>query len=230
VATLQNTFWSTTATYASLQLDDASPANVTLYSVPAAKQVAGDLHELYVDAYTQTNSALFGHSFATYYATPTNRTDAVGPLLATPTLNTVAVSPYARMRGRLASQPEYNTSVQFGYFQSPGTGPDRYLTQSVTAAYLGGLPATWEVVIPDVSAAAGFDAAWMLIPNEPTGFYAEAFSGRNDLLLGGKPADGDLVRFAYRVGTIFTSQIRAAALMSETGRWARPSFRQYFRR
>jgi len=230
IATLQNTFWSTTSTYASLQSDDASPASVTLYSVPADKLVAGDVHELFVDAYSQSGTVLTGHSFASYFAAPGNRNEAVGPALSSPTLNTVTTAPYARMRGRLTSQPQYNTSVQFGFFQSPNTGADRFTVISATAGYLGGTPTLWDVVIPDFSSTPGFDAAWALIPNEPTGYYAEAFSGRTELLFGARPVDGDLVRYGYRVGTIFTAQLRAAALRAKAGSLLHPSLHQYFRR
>ena len=232
-SSLQNTFWSTTSTYAMLQADDASIAAGTLYSVPAAKLVAGDLHELYVDAFTETSTAVLGHSFVTYYVTSSDRNESVGPSLSTPILNTATVTPYARVRGRLPSQAQYNTSAQFGYFQSPNSGSDRLVTVIVTAAFLGGTPTTWEIVAPDLSGVPGFDATWMLIPGEPTGFYAEAFSGRSDLLLGAPPVNGDLVRYAYRVGSIFTTQLRADAPVADTrwwARWTRPSFRQYFRR
>jgi len=232
-STLQNTFWSTTSTYATLQSDDASTGSLTLYSVPAAKIVAGDLHELYLDAFSQTSTVLAGHSFVTYYSTGSDRSESVGPSLSTPTLNTVTVTPYARVRGRLTSQAQYNTSAQFGYFQSPNSGSDRLVTVVLTAAYLGGTPATWEITAPDLSGVPGFDTNWMLIGGEPTGFYAEAFSGRTELLFGAPPVNSDLVRFAYRVGSIFTTQLRADSPVADARRWARwtrPSFRQYLRR
>lgn len=219
---MQNTFWTATATFGVAQTALVTGGAATLYSAPAGVQIAGDLHELYVDAFTQTSSSIIGHSYVAYYGAPANRTDALGPVLGTPTVNTVAVTPYARMRGRITSQPEYDTSIRFGYFQQPATGPGRLIVVAVSAAYLGGRPATWDVVIPDFGSIAGFNESWMLAPNQPTNYFVEPFSGRTDLLFGAQPAVGDAVRFAYRVERIFTSQLRAAVV--------RDGLPQYLRR
>jgi len=228
-ATMQSTL-VTGSTYAPLQSDDAGSANMTLYAVPAAKLVAGDLHEVYVAADLQTNSAFTERALASYYATPGNRNESLGPVIATPTISLMATAPYARFRVRVTGQAEYPTMMQVGFYQAPST-VDRFVTHSVTSAYLGGLPSTWEVVTPDVSAASGFDPAWMLIGGgEPTGYYAQGYAGRTVLLLGAKAVDGDNLKLSYRVTTIFASQLRAAALIGGTSRWERPSFRQYFRR
>ncbi|HJQ19915.1 MAG TPA: hypothetical protein VJ867_06155 [Gemmatimonadaceae bacterium] len=230
VIDLQNTFWSATSTFAPIQqAQSLATTTPTLYSVPAGLQIAGDLHELYVDAYTQSSSAIVGHSYVEYYATPADRTIALGPLASTPTVNTVTTAPYARMRGRADVQPEYNTSVRFGYFQQPNTGPQISVTVGTSAAFLGSTPAKWDVTIPDLSTVPGFNTSWMLIPNEPTQYYVEPFSGRTDLLFGALPSLGDQVRLAYRVGLIFSAQLRAESLRA-TNTFVSGALPQYLRR
>lgn len=226
---MQNSFWSATSTLATMQFLSATTGTNTLYAVPAAQQIAGDLHELYVDAYTQTTSSVLGHSYVEYYTAPADKTAALGPVAGTATLNTIATAPYARVRARVDAQTEYNTSVRFGFFQQPNTGAQRIVTIGVSAGYLGGTPTTWDVSIPELSLVPGFNANWMLVGDEPTQYYVEPFSGRTDLLFGALPAVGDVVRFSYRVGLIFTAQLRGDALHSTDMR-ERRMLPQYLRR
>lgn len=227
-AEMQNTFWSATSTVAPLQTLTLSGASNALYAVPAPQQVAGDVHELYVDSYAQTTSSITGHSYVEYYGAPADKTAALGPAVTSPTLNTIATSPYARMRGRVDAQAEYNTSVRFGFFQQPNTGPQRFVTMGTSAGYVGSTPTQWDLVMPDLSLVAGFNPGWGLVPNQPTQYYVEAFSGRTDLLFGALPAAGDVVRFAYKVGLIFSAQIRRESLRAAPR--THPMLPQYLRR
>jgi hypothetical protein len=228
--TKQSTFWSAGSTYAPLQVDNATAAG-SFVTVPAAKLIAGDLHELYIEGDQQSNVAFTARASASYFAVPGDRSESLGPVISTPTVSLISSAPYARFRVRVAGQAEYPTMMQAGFYQAPATGVDRFVTHSITSAYLAGLPSTWELVTPDVSAASGFDPSWMLLAGgEPTGFYAQGYSGRTELLLGARPVDADNIKLSYRVTTIFASQLRADALLAESGRWVRPKFRQYFRR
>ena len=225
VVELQNTFWSVTSTFGTAHAAQLTGGATTLYSVPSAQQVAGDLHELFIDASQTTSSLVVGRSYVAYFSTPSDRTDAMGPSLNTPTISSVTSSPYSRVRGTLASQTEYNTFVEFGYFQQPAGGGSRFVIAGVSAAYLGGTPTTWDVLIPDFTGTAGFVSSWMLAPGQSTNYFAEVFSGRTDLLFGALPSLGDVVRFGYRVAATSTSLARVrGATMS-----ARPP-RQYLRR
>jgi hypothetical protein len=176
--------------------------------VPSSQQVAGDLHELFIDASQSTSSLVVGRSFVAYFSTPGDRTDALGPSLTTPTIASVTSSPYSRLRGTLAAQAEYNTSVRFGYLQPTPGGGSRFVIVGVSADYLGGTPATWDLLIPDFTGTAGFSSSWMLGPGQSTNYFAEAFSGRTDLLFGALPALGDVVRLAYRVAVTNTALAR----------------------
>jgi hypothetical protein len=222
---MQNTFWTATSTFGtahSAQL--TGPGPWTLHAVPANKMITGDLHELFVDAFQAGPSQVIGRSYVVYYGAPADRNDALGPGLSTPSLNVVAVAPYARVRGLLASQPEYNTSARFGYFQSSSTS-SRTVIVGVSAAYFAATPTTWDMLIPDFTGTTGFQPVWMLAPNAPTNFFAEAFSGRTELLFGALPSLGDEVKLAYRVGQTSTTQLLRAPLAH-----ARSRLPQYLRR
>jgi hypothetical protein len=215
---LQNTFWTKTSTFGTAQSAQVTGGATTLYSVPAAQLTAGDLHELFVDASQSTSSLITGRSFAVYFAAPADRTDAMGPSLSVPTVSVVTSTPYSRMRGILPSQAEYNTSARFGYFQQTSGGAVRTVVVGLSTASLGALPASWNIVTPDFTGTPGFNSSWMLAPSQPTTFFAEAFSGRTELLFGALPNQGDLVRLAYHVAptstaSLFRSRARSAGRM-----------------
>jgi hypothetical protein len=225
VVELQNTFWSVTSTFGTAHSAQLTSGTATLYSVPAAQQVAGDLHELFIDASQTTSSLVVGRSYVVYFSTPSDRTDAMGPTLNTPTITSVTSSPYSRVRGTVASQAQYNTFAEFGYFQQPAGGGSRFVITGVSAAYLGATPTTWDVLVPDFTGTAGFVSSWMLSPGQTTNYFAELFSGRTDLLFGALPSLGDVVRFGYRVAATSTSLARVRG-----STMAARSSRQYLRR
>jgi len=209
---LTNTFWSATSTLGTAHSAQVTGGATTLYSVPAAQQVAGDLHELYIDAFQQTTGLVTGHSYVEYFSVPSDRTSAMGASLNIPTITQVTSSPYVRIRGQLTAQSDYNSSARFGYFQSSGGG-SRFVVAGASAGYLGATPTTWDVSIPDFTGTAGFNTSWMLGAGQSTNYFAEAFSGRTELLFGALPALGDVVRIGYRVATTTTGlvQLRASA-------------------
>ncbi|HEY8175769.1 MAG TPA: hypothetical protein VIF32_08760 [Gemmatimonadaceae bacterium] len=215
VVELQNTFWSVTSTFGVAHAAQLTSGSTTLYSVPSGQQVAGDLHELFIDASQTTSSLVVGRSFVAYFSVPGDRTDAMGPSLNTPTILSVTSSPYSRLRGTLAAQAEYNTFVEFGYYQDLASAGSRYVITGVSAAYLGATPTSWDVLMPDFTGTTGFNSSWMLGPGRQTNYVAEAFSGRTDLLFGALPALGDVVRLAYRVAVTNTPLVQARAMRTQ---------------
>ena len=209
---MHNTLWTATSTFGTAHSALLTGGSTTLYSAPAAQLIAGDLHELFLDASQSTPSLITGRSYVEYFGAPADRTASLGPNVGTPTISTIAPAPYARMRGQITSQPEYNTFADFAFIQSPAGGGQRTIVVGQSAGYLGGAPATWDVSIPDFSGTAGFNATWMPTPNQTVIYVVETYSGRTELLFGALPALSDIVRIGYRAA--ITTSIQLAQFRS----------------
>lgn len=201
-----NNFWSATSTFGTVHAAQAAGGSSTLFSVPAAQQIAGDTHELFVDAYQPSGPT--GTSMVSYFEAPTDRTEALGPVLSNPAVSVPTSTPYARMRGQLASQAEYPSAARFVFFQ--GTTSLKVVLLVGTANYFGATPGTWDFVIPDFTGTTGFSASWMLAAGQTTPYHATAYASRGDLLFGALPVPGESIRFAYWVSS-------TSALMRERG-------------
>jgi hypothetical protein len=195
---LANTYWSATSSFGSIHSAEPSTGSVTLFSVPDAQIAAGDRHELFVTAEQFNGTA--GHSLVSWFTTPTDRIETLGPYLGSPTASVVGVSPYVRFRGVQAVQTEYAGAVAFGFFQQTSQTDARYVVVVTSSGYLGGTPTTnWDVVIPDFGTVAGFSNNWMHTQGQNTGFLVEAYSGRPELLFGAVPTTGETLRLAFRI-------------------------------
>jgi hypothetical protein len=195
----ENAFRATTWTYGLVYATDGSTSTQTMYSVPASSLVPGDISELYIDAFN--SSSTVAHTMLTWFTTPSNRTETLGPLLTTPTVTVAATAPYVRERGQLPSQTAYPTVARFVFLQNPG----KFVYLVVTAAHLGGVPATWDATVPDVSGVAGFNTTWMHSPGQTTAYSAEAFLAPGSTFFGGLPTIGQSMKYAYRQSTVATS-------------------------
>ena len=208
---IENVFQGTTATTGLMFSSQSGANNHTMYAPPAASLVAGDLNELYIDAFN--TSGTVAHTLVTYFSAPGDRTETLGPLLTSPTVTVAAAAPYVRERGQLASQTAYPTAARFVFLQ--GASPNnKYVVVVATSAHLGGVPTTWDVTVPDVSGVTGFSAAWMHTTGQNTAFSAEAFSAPGGLLFGQAPTVGQSVKFAFRQSSVATSvgsALRAAS-------------------
>ena len=209
----ENLFQGGTTTTGLIYTTQGTSNVQTMYSVPASVLVPGDMNELYIDAFN--TSGTVAHTLVSYFDTPGDRTETLGPLLTTPTVTTAATSPYVRHRGQLASQSAYNTAARFVYLQ--GSSPSsRFVIVVMTAAHLGAVPATWDVVVPDVTGVTGFSSTWMHTTGQTTAFSAEAFSAPGSTLFGGLPAVGQVIKFGFRQSSVATSV--GSALREATGR------------
>jgi hypothetical protein len=192
-----NTLMTSTSTLAMI-FGRAPVDGSALYSVPAAQLAPGDLHELWV------GSALpdrFRTAIA-YFHSPTDRTHAMGPQIATPTVTSVTTSPYVRLRARLPAQPEYGGAAQFIYGGLLQGG--RNTGVSVTAAYLGGTPAMWDLVIPDLSGAEGFQSSWMPMEGQADAYQVQAYSGWElfGRVFRPAPVENDVIRYGVFTGAL----------------------------
>jgi hypothetical protein len=214
---VENLFLGTTGTTGLLCSTQAAASVHTMCSAPAASLVAGDLHELYIDAFGSTTA----HTMVSYFAAPGDRNETLGPQLSLPSVTIAATTPYLRERGQLTAQTAYPTAVRFVFLQ--GQSPNsKFVVVVVTAAYLGLAPATWDVVVPDVSGTAGFNSAWMHGSGTNTAFSAEAFSAPGPVLFGAYPSAGQVLKLGYRQSTISTSV--GSALRAAAAAQRRPTF------
>ena len=220
---IQNSLLTATGALGLLQFSQATTMPVSLYFVPLAMMVAGDLHEFYADAAQSSN--LIGQGYVEYTAAVGDKSVALGPPLTTATITMVASGAYSRPRATFPSQAEYG-EVGLARFLQQSLASSTFITLVASAAYHGGTPASWTLVVPDFSGAAGFDNSWMLRPGINTALLTEAFSGPSHVLFGAQPSAGDAYRFAYRQSSTTTSsRLREAGITSR--RAPRP---QYFNR
>ena len=229
----ENVFFGATETVGFLCSSQSAATVRTFCSAPASVLGAGDVHELYIDAFTQLTS----HTMVSYYAAPGDRTETLGPNLSIPTVTTAGSSPYLRERGQLGFQTAYNTAARFVFLQ--GVSPARkFVVAVITNAYMGGTAASgWDVSVPDVSGVTGFNTSWMHAAGQSTAYSAEAFSAPGNTLFGGVNVAGDIVRFAYRQSSFTPSAspaLRAVTLRPRssaiTARELLNPPPQYFRR
>ena len=130
--------------------------------VPAAQQVAGDLHYLQASAlnpaaFTDPTLATTLRSAGIFFTAVGNQTLTFGPLLSAPTVTVASTSPYVRLKSVLPRQAEYNQTFYVNFQQSGSAS--RGVTIEATASYVGS--GAFDVTIPDLSAA-GYDPLWAL--------------------------------------------------------------------
>lgn len=124
----------------------------TWYGVPAARQVAGDLHQIVASTQSTTARRQVIH-FAKDVST---KSVGFGPALSQPTVTAVLSTPWVvRAAGTLGS--DYTTRVAV-YYREQQADP-RTLTIVATRGFLGG-QTQYDVSVPDLSAATGFTAFW----------------------------------------------------------------------
>jgi len=152
-------------TYGSLTLRpeiDKVPTTRTLFGIPAAQTLAGDLHEVVATVATIGNPRATRQIIA-YSRTLANRTVDFGPVLPTPTVATV-VSPAGsapRFRAQGTLPNEYNSGVSLDFSQ-PSVA--RFGTFHATRATLGS-GSTYDVQMPDLTGAIGWDSRYSVAPS-----------------------------------------------------------------
>jgi hypothetical protein len=126
----------------------------------------------------------------------TDRTITLGPPLAVPAVTSVATTPYLRPRAQLASQSAYNAAASVQFDQN-----DQRVEVVASAAWFGGLPASWALEVPDL-AAAGYDPAWGLRSGTPLNWGMEALTGNFLVFAGATLIDGAQIVGAATGGTL----------------------------
>lgn len=195
---VSSTFSTANASSLDLGFQQATAATATYHGVPVT--AAGDLHEL--DVFLDEATGFRG-SIA-YFTAAGNRTMTFGAPLSAATVTSLGATPYSRLRATFASQAEYASVALISLMQgAENSAPtDRYVAVIMTPAYLGGVPATWDLSIPDMSAAAGFSSSWMLGAGRPTDVVTGAYGGN---IFQATPTNGTVFQFAQRAGTTVTT-------------------------
>jgi len=224
-----NTFWTGTNTYGVVHSFQPTATTNALYSMPAAKLIAGDFHELLIETYQ--SGFLSGRYDVAYLGAITDRTETMPPNVSVPSVSILSTAPYVRYRGTLAVQPEFPTATRFIYFQNGGSAADRLVYIVVTAGFLGATPASsWDATIPDFGGVPGLNNSWL--PSSPfIEYQAEAYASPGPVMFGGIPSIGDVIKVAYRYGTngaLLRSGLSAPSLRASLRRDIQT--RQYLRR
>ena len=186
--------------------DFLGPAgNTGFQGLPDSLLRAGDFHDVSMLAAPSTGTdfrfaELLVHSLNT--TSPT--TISFGPRVSGVAVTSVAIAPYQRLRGQVASQGTYNAGAVAKFTQG-----GRTVSLVQTAAYVGSSPATWSLDTPDLSTA-GYDPAWALKPGANASWEVDAVSGDVLPFLGGNPVNNAqvIVAGARNPGAAFSASRR----------------------
>jgi hypothetical protein len=142
----------------------------------------------------------------------TNRTLTLGPQIAAPTITVAATTPYVRHRVQLARQTEYSQAVLPQFEQNGQNGGPNYRSVSIqaSAGYFGGNPTTWDITVPDLSAASGFLATWGLQTTATTSYTIGAIGGPGDFTAAA--TDGLTLAIGFRSGNTASAEANPGLL------------------
>jgi hypothetical protein len=183
----------------------------TLYGIPALLTQSGDMHRIDLSADAADNSSY--RSLRHFYRNAGDMTFTLGGVLNQPSITTAGTSPYVRLRATLASQTEYGSFASAFFGQGATTTRSFFVTE--TSGYRDGIPATWNLEIPDLTPAGSFPVTAQLQAGQSTVWFVEAYNGTLANFIGASPAEGSTILFAGRTSDVSTIQ------MSRT-RGARP--------
>jgi hypothetical protein len=166
-------------------------------AVPEAQLEPGDLQVLFVTA-SPTGTAA-GRTATLYFRAPTDRTLALGAALTPPTFVTVATAPALRLRVQFAPQSDYDRSAGVAF--QPSTA-NTVVSVNMSAAYADLAGGRYDIPVPDLSHAAGFDPAWALHVGGDLLWVAGRIGGTLGFGPNPVPSDGATRRTASDAGTI----------------------------
>jgi hypothetical protein len=185
---------------ASFFFSTSASATAPYFGLPDANLASGDLHSLFVAA-TPAAGTDASRSATLYFRTVSARTVTLGAALGTPTFTSPAAAPYLQLRAQLPLQAEYNRLG--GVFYGQGTGATARAASVVMTAGYAGSGTAFDLQIPNLSTATGFDNAWGLQPGVSTSWSVFETGGSFNIGLPGQlPADGSTALTATRTGTL----------------------------
>jgi hypothetical protein len=157
---------------------DAS-APFTHETIPAGQFAPGEFQVLEVIALGSGAVRQAG----VYTRAPKARTLTLGPGLNTPSGSVVDSLPNMRMQVQVTTQVQYNRTMTAGFEQEPDlSGRRHYVEVTQTSGYLGMVPPTWTITVPDLSGAEGWDPLWGLNSDLATTWWMRGVGGTIPLL------------------------------------------------
>jgi hypothetical protein len=200
VSAVLGLYFTSNSTVANYFTDFSGGGSSRTYpGVPSANQAAGDLHILAIvglpslTGSTPQREALFA------FHTAADQTFALGPVLNTPTVSTLAATGYARVRAAITVQPEYNKDFSFNGSQT-GAAPRSFTIQQ-TAGYSSA--SSLNLDVPDLSAVSGFDVNWGPKVGTAVGWTFSSIGFPGSVGITQPPfTEGASYMFASRPGTI----------------------------
>jgi hypothetical protein len=209
----------TTATRTFAEITESyGTAQHSFGGVPSNQLAAGDLHEIAAMAVALGGANDIRGADA-YFRIVSDQTLVLGPSLATPVISTTSSATPQRLRAQTAVQTAYPNNVWADFWQSAGFfGVSRGVTVYMTAKYLTGSPTTWDVAIPDMSAA-GYADSWGLTQGTAVSWTVTATNFPTLPIVGFAPADGKQYTLAVRGSAgASLSSVRGAPRLSSLGR------------
>src|SRR5438552_1883166 len=179
----------------SLMIGPTTTVTRPYVALPESQLLAGDLQILSASVSAATTGS--ARSATLYFRTPTDRTLTLGAPLIPPVFSTVASAPALRLRAHFVPQSEYDRSAVVVYQQ----GTTTFVVISMTAAYAALTETGYDLVVPDLSGAVGFDPAWSLHPGA-TLWSAGRIGGTLGLGRDAVPSDGAVQRTVSAAGAL----------------------------
>jgi len=136
-----------------------SGTGATLYAIPEARRMPGDLHVFTIsatDISALPNAAV--RTVTEFHADLQPLQARLGDPLTAPTVTVPATVPYVQPKLEYVIQNEYARYWSLGYAQLEDAGNSATLT--MTSGYRGGVVGTVELLVPDLTGAAGWSNAW----------------------------------------------------------------------
>lgn len=139
----------------------------TLYGVPAAQTIAGDLHQVIATVQTTGQIIRATRQIVSYARTLADRTVNFGPAMPAATVTAIPTAPAGRLRAQGTVPNEYASGVSFDMTQ---TTIGRFGTINATRGFLGAGTA-YDLQMPDLSAAVGWDTNFAMRPGVATNYW-----------------------------------------------------------
>jgi hypothetical protein len=178
------------------------PATPNTRSFGGFPTFAGSFHMIQATAFNAFPSFDRFRGVAVIYAAVENRTLNLGPELGAVTVTSAATTPSLRLQAVIPTAT-YNNFWSVTFSQGSGANVRNVLVQS-TAAYVGTVPATVTLAVPDLSGATGFQPIWGLA-DVSTNWTAQA-QAVTGFGTSGQWQDGAALLAAARLGTYAPEQ------------------------
>lgn len=198
---------------------DSAGIQRSVFGVPLAQTVAGDLHQVVATVATTgptpTSPFRATRQIIAYTREVTSRTLNFGPAMPSPTVLSIGALPAGRLRFQGTLPAEYNSGVTIDISQAASSN---FMTIHASRAFLGA-GNLYDLQMPDLTAAVGWDSQFAIRPNNQVQWWASGggptldwFDARyifnsvrsrwTGILTGiTPPADGATYLFARSTGT-----------------------------